>query len=249
MDATTMLATALDPSLLLDMLGFDPLPYQRALLRSQADKVLLLAHRQAGKSSATAALAIHTALHEPGALTLIISHSQRQSGETFGKVVNYYKALGSPAGLAQDNATTLTLGTGSRIVSLPDSIDTIVGFSGPRLIIIDEAARVKDETFIGVRPMLTRSRGRMVCMSTPRGQRGFFHDQWHSTEIGWERIKFPVTENPAIDPAYLAEEMLILGPLWYGQEYLLDWIAADNQVFTTESINAAFDSDLEPLFA
>src|SRR5438309_595857 len=124
MDETTALATALDPSLLMDMLEFDPLPWQRALLRSSSDKILLNCHRQAGKSSATSVLAIHTALSEPGALILIVSASLRQSGELFRKVVNFYKALGSPAGVAEDNATTLTLATGSRIVSLPDSVDT-----------------------------------------------------------------------------------------------------------------------------
>src|SRR5262249_54960710 len=148
----------------------------------------------------------------------------------------------------EDSAVTLALATGSRIVSLPDSVDTIVGFSDPKLIIIDEAARVSDETFIGVRPMLTDSRGRMVAMSTPRGQWGWFHDQWHATEASWERIEFKASQNPRVDPAWLAEERLVMGPLWFGQEYECSFIATENQVFTTESINAAFDSELEPLF-
>jgi hypothetical protein len=233
---------------LLDELGFEPLDWQRRLLRSTSDKLLINCHRQAGKSTATSILAIHTALIEPGALTLIVSASQRQSGELFRKVVTHYKNLGSPAGVREDNATTLTLGNGSRIVSLPDSVDTIVGFSGPRLVIIDEAARVSDETFVGVRPMLTDSRGRMVAMSTPRGQRGWWHNAWYANEQNWERIEFRAEDNPRVDPAWLAEEQLILGPLWFSQEYQCQFIASDNQVFTTESINAAFDSDLEPLF-
>jgi hypothetical protein len=88
----------------------------------------------------------------------------------------------------------------------------------------------------------------MVCMSTPRGQRGWWHDQWFSTEIAWERIEFPIEANPQADSAWVAEERLILGPVWFSQEYQCQFIASDNQVFTTESINAAFDSDLEPLF-
>jgi hypothetical protein len=223
-------------------------PWQRALLRSTSDKVLLLCHRQAGKSTATAALAVHTALSEPGSLILLVSASLRQTGELFDKVVWCYDRLGKPVSVVEDNATTLRLATGSRVVSLPDSPDTIVGFSGPRLIVIDEGSRTSDETFRAVRPMLASSRGRLVAMTTPRGQRGWFCEQWHAAEIAWERVRFPVTDNPRIDPAWLEEERLILGPIWYGQEYLLDFISDENQFFTTESINSAFDSDLEPIF-
>jgi hypothetical protein len=217
-------------------------------LRSTSNQILLNCHRQAGKSTATSILGIHTALMEPGALVLIVSASQRQSGELFRKVVANYKALGSPVPLVEDSATTLSLATGSRVVSLPDSPDTIVGYSGPRLIIVDEAARVSNETFIATRPMLTDSRGRMVCMSTPKGQRGWWHDQWHAREATWERIEFRAEDNPRVDPAWLEEERLILGPLWFAQEYQCQFIADENQFFSTESINAAFDSDLEPLF-
>ena len=78
MDALTMLAMGLDPSLLLDFVGFDPpLPWQRQLLRSTSDQILLNAHRQSGKSSTTAVLAIFVALAEPAsALILIISRSR-----------------------------------------------------------------------------------------------------------------------------------------------------------------------------
>jgi hypothetical protein len=45
--------------------------------------------------------------------------------------------------------TPSALRPGSRVVSLPDSIDTLLGISGPRLVIIDEAGQVSDETFRG----------------------------------------------------------------------------------------------------
>src|SRR4051794_34671351 len=179
MDPRLMLAIELDPSIMLTLIGFDdPLPWQRQLLRSTSDKVLLNCHRQAGKSSVAAALAVWTALVDPGSLTIIVSASQRQSNELFIKVGDFYKALGSPLDATVQNAVTMALANGSRVVSLPDSIDTIVGYSSPQLIIIDEASRLSDETYFGLRPMLTRSRGRMICMSTPRGKRGWFYEAW-----------------------------------------------------------------------
>jgi hypothetical protein len=249
MDPAAALALALDPSLTLELTGIDPDPWQRQLLRSKSDKILVCCHRQNGKSTAAAALGIFTALDEPGALVLIVSASQRQSGELFRKVGAAYKALGTPVPLVEDSTTTLALSTGSRIISLPDSPDTIVGFSGPRLIIIDEAARTSDETFKAVRPMLLASHGRMVALSTPRGQRGWFCEQWHDATIDWERIEFKASQNPRADPVWLSQERKILGPLWYSQEYELAFVAADNQMFATEAINAAFRSDVKPLFA
>ena len=49
--------------------------------------VLLQGPRQAGKSTVVSALALHTALFQPGSLTLILSPGQRQSSETFKKVI------------------------------------------------------------------------------------------------------------------------------------------------------------------
>jgi hypothetical protein len=249
MTDATMLAISIDPSLTLDLTGIDSDPWQRALLRSEADKILLCCHRQAGKSTATAALGIWTALVEPASLTIVVSASQRQANETFRKIVTAYKLLGTPVPLVEDSATTLALANGSRIVSLPDSPDTIVGFSGPQLIIADEAARVSDATFIAVRPMLTASRGRMVAMSTPRGRLGWYYTQWHDPLANWERIAYRASENPRIDPAWLADERQILGPVWYEQEYELEFLESELQFFSTESIGAAFsDRTLKPLF-
>jgi hypothetical protein len=124
--------------------GFEPDPWQVRLLRSGAERMLVNCHRQAGKSTATSALAIHTAIARPDSLVLIISAAQRQAGELFRKVVDAYEALDKPIPAVEDNAVTLALENGSRIVSLPSSETTIRGYSAPRLVIVDEAARVMD---------------------------------------------------------------------------------------------------------
>ena len=242
------LAMQLDPSLLMDAMGFTPDPWQRRVLRSRAERMLLLAHRQSGKSTCVSALAIGTALFEPDSLVLLVSASQRQSGELFRKVVRAYKALGSPIAAVEDSATTLALDNGSRVVSLPDSADTLVGFSAPRLVVIDEGARTSDETFLSVVPMLAVSRGRLVCMSTPLGKRGWFYEAWEDRAATWERVAFRASENPRLDPAFLAEQRRILGERWYAQDFELSFEEAVGQVFSSESINAAFDSTEAPLF-
>src|SRR5437764_10226574 len=90
------LALALDPSLILRARGLAPDPWQRSLLLSSDRQVLLNCSRQAGKSTVVSALALHTALFTRGALVLLLSPSQRQSGEIFRKVLDGYNALGRP---------------------------------------------------------------------------------------------------------------------------------------------------------
>jgi hypothetical protein len=53
----------------------------------------------------------------------------------------------------------------------------ILGFSA-NLVIIDEAARVPDELYKALRPMLTVADGDLWLWSTPFGKAGFFPDNW-----------------------------------------------------------------------
>ncbi len=243
-----MLAMGLDPALMMEALGFDPDPWQRDVLRSTSDRVLLLCCRQAGKSTATAVLALHTALFQPGSLILLLSPSLRQSGELFRKLVTFYGDLDRPIPAVGELATSLTLTNGSRVVSLPGTHETVRGFSGARLVVIDEAAMVPDELFVAVNPMLAVSRGRLVCLSTPLGKRGWFHDAWEGPREPWQRVKVTALDCPRIDPAFLAEQRQTLGERWYRQEYLCSFEETVDQVFSTESVLAAFSSREQPLF-
>jgi hypothetical protein len=96
MSPEKLLALALDPSLILQARGLPPDPWQRELLLSSERQVLLNCSRQSGKSTVVSALALHTALFKPKALVLLLSPSQRQSGEIFRKVTEAYNAVGRP---------------------------------------------------------------------------------------------------------------------------------------------------------
>lgn len=241
------LAVELDASLTLDLLGIAPDAWQRQVLRSTSERMLICVHRQGGKSTAVSGLAVGTALHRDDSLVLLVSASLRQSQELFKKVVWSYRRLGEPIPSVEDNAVTLALANGSRVVSLPDSAATIRGYSGPTLVVIDEAAAVSDETFVALLPMLGVSRGRLILLSTPLGQRGFFHQAWTDEQADWERILHTADMTPRIDKAWLLEQRRILGDRWYNQELMCSFEETVGQVFSTESIVAAFGSDREPL--
>jgi hypothetical protein len=226
-----------DAVILLRQSGMEPDPWQAAMIRSQADRILLLCSRQSGKSTTTAALALATAIREPGSLVLLLSPSLRQSGELFKKVMDHYRALAVPVPTTAESALRLELANGSRLVSLPGTEGTVRGYSGVRLLVIDEAARVEDALYYAVRPMLAVSGGRLIALSTPFGKRGFFHKEYTEGE-GWERVKVTAYECPRISPAFLEEERRSLPAMWFASEYLCEFTDTVDQVFLHDHVQA-----------
>ena len=65
--------------------------WQAKVLRSSGQNILLNCSRQAGKSTTTAVIALHTAFYRPESLILLVSPSIRQSRELFAKVCVFLK--------------------------------------------------------------------------------------------------------------------------------------------------------------
>jgi len=241
------LMLAIDPVRFAQSLGLDPDPWQRDLLLSAESRVILNCSRQSGKSTITAILALHHALNEPGALVLVLSPSLRQSGELFKKIMGFYKDSGKPIASDTETALTVQLHNKSRIVSLPGKEQTVRGFSGVSLLIVDEAARVADELYYAVRPMLAVSQGRLILLSTPFGKRGFFFNEWTESDA-WKKIKITAYECPRIAPDFLEEERLALGEWHFKQEYEAEFSENVDAYFSNDEIMGALSDDVKPLF-
>ena len=241
------LALALDPALIFERMGLDADAWQLQLLRSASPRIALNITRQAGKSTACAALAVWMAVYQSPALILLLSPALRQSQELFKKVMDCYRALGLTVPTQAETALRLELSNGSRIISLPGKEETIRGYSGVSLLIVDEASRVEDELYYSVLPMLAVSGGRLVVPSTPFGKRGWWHEEWVNG-AGWERMEIPATDCPRISPAFLAEVRASMGDWWYQQEFMCQFSSTVDQVFDFEFVNAAITAEVEPLF-
>ncbi len=76
-----------------ERLGFNPDEYQIAVLRG-GKRGIVNGSRQSGKSMVAAAKAVHRADTEPGSLTLLLSPSDRQSGEFMRKAKEFVGRLG-----------------------------------------------------------------------------------------------------------------------------------------------------------
>jgi hypothetical protein len=228
--------------------GIEPDPWQRDVLTSDADRIILLCSRQAGKSSVAAVLGTHRAVKVPGSLILLLAPALRQSQELFRKVKGVYASLGDTVPAVVENVLSLELANGSRIVTLPGKEATIRGFSAPDLVIEDESSRVADGLHQAIRPMLAVSRGRLVLLSSAFGRRGHFYETWEHGGSDWLKIKITAHNVPRIDPVWLEAERAAIGDWWFEQEYLCVFKDAIDSYFRGEDIEA-MAADIAPLFA
>jgi hypothetical protein len=236
-----------DPARILTEARLTPDPWQTDLLRCCSARVLMLASRQTGKSLTAGALALREALLHPGSLTLLLSPSLRQSSELFkDKVLRLFADLGRPLASDSESALRLELSNGSRVVSLPGTEATIRGFASVALLVIDEAARVPDELYRAVRPMLAVSGGKLACLSTAYAEQGFFYEEWVNGGPEWKRVKILASECKRISPEFLEEERRVLGERIYSREYEGIFCSADDACFDYDSIKAAMVRGGEP---
>lgn len=245
--APAIISAALDPTRLFTAAGIEPDPWQRDLLLKPWDRAIINASRQSGKSTVVAALALHTALYRSDALVLVLAPSRRQSKLMLLKAWGLYRDAGRPVAVDNRSELRVRFDNGSRIVALPGSEKTVRGFSDVDLLVADEAARVPDDLYESVRPMLGVSDGRLVALSTPWGKRGWFHEAWTSQQ-DWHRVKQTAHDCPRLSEDFLRQERRELGDWMYRQEYLCEFVDSVDSMFRTEDIEGAFTEDVEPLF-
>lgn len=234
------------PEAAMELAGHPPDQWQTDALRAPGN-LLLLAHRQAGKSETAAAKAICRAI-VARSLVLLVSPSLRQSQELFRKVQDHWTAIGRPMSVTRESALRLELRNGSRIISLPGAEGTIRGYSGVDLLVIDEAARVTDELYHAVTPMIAVSQGQIMALTTPWGKRGWFYHEWLNGGDSWQRFRRVGQDCPRISREFLEEERRTKGPRWFAQEWECSFEEVEDAVFRAEDIEALTgDTGVPPL--
>ncbi len=227
----------LDPAGLFDDVVGPADPWQRKALRSDSKRQLYLASRQSGKSSVAAIKSLHTAMYTPRSLVLLVSPSLPQSQEIFRKCLTAYRDLGRPEGVASESALRLELGNGSRIISLPGSERTNVGYSAD-LLVIDEAARTPSELVEGMLPTVAVTGGSIIALTTPAGSRGWFFELWSqpSVEDVWERFEIGADACPRITDDIIEEARTTRGERHVRQEYFCDFLADTESFFNPQDL-------------
>ena len=231
-----------------EALGYHPDEWAQKVMMSPARYVIENISRQAGKSTCSAAIAVHRAIFFPGSLILVVSPTLRQSGELQRKCMKFYNIVDPKhGGLAEDTKLSVLLTNGSRIVALPGQEDNLRGYSAPDLIIEDESSRVKDDLYTAVRPMLATNQGRLILLSTPNGKTGHFHKIW--TEGGPEWLKILVTADdiPRISSEFLENERLNMTESEFLQEYFCEFQDAEGAFFSSDLFRSLANPDISAL--
>jgi len=227
--------------------GFEPDELQTRVLESNAHRGILNCTRQWGKSTVGSIMAVHRAMTRPGSLVVVASPSDRQSAEFVRKCGEVLGELGVKVRGDGHNSISILLPNKSRIIGLPGVDGTVRGFSAVSLMIIDEAWRVRPEIYKALRPMLAVGGGDLWVLSTPAGRQGFFHSIWAHGGEEWLKVEAPATLCPRIKASFLEEERGQMGPAWFRQEYLCEFVDSGSAMVEREVVERAFDEEVEPL--
>jgi hypothetical protein len=238
-----------DPAAWIDAFApFKLLPYQRdmiATVHGNPHSVLLCA-RQVGKSTIASYYATWWAYTHPGAVVLIVAAVERQSTldlEMVRGLVQGHPALAES--VVELTQTFVRLENGGRLYSLPAGTEgnTIRGFSAD-LILLDEAARVPEEVFAALLPMVaTKPDAKIVLASTPRGRLGFFFECTRNP--AWRVFRVMAEDSPLVDKAYLEKMERSLAEDIYRMEFRAEFIDEATSAFPYALLDAAEDPTLE----
>ncbi|MBD3405089.1 MAG: hypothetical protein GF411_03000 [Candidatus Lokiarchaeota archaeon] len=172
---------------------FYPHWYQVKILRDMSKNIAIRMGRQMGKTAATAIKALWYAFTRPEASTpqeqvtiVIIAPSQRQSKIMYNQIRSYIHA--NPileASVIKSTQQTIKLDNNSVIYNFPvgDSAEKVRGFS-INLLIVDEAAFIKQRIFTAILPSLAGTNGSLILIGTPASRTGLFYQAFYPGKDG-----------------------------------------------------------------
>lgn len=227
--------------------------WQEHLLLNNDRYIIINASRQSGKSTILAVKAAYLALTKPYSLILLVAE-QRQSNEDIRKVRDILKAYDKHlrakyegkmmVGFTTDNKTSLELSHGSRVIALPGN-ERVRGYSAPDLVIMDEAAYLDDEVFVGIDPMLEVSHGQLILASTPNGNQGFFYKEWDNPR--YTRYRIPWHDCPRIKKESIEQKRIVYGDAYVKQEYGTQFLDELTSLFTERALQESIEEEEEVL--
>jgi len=208
--------------------------------------IALRAGRQVGKSTIIARKAGKFAALNKKQSIMIISATERQAYLLFSKVLTYlhdnYRTW-IKKGKDRPTKTEIKLNNGSIIRCLPTGLDGL-GIRGYTvdLLIADEAAFIPESVWPAITPMLATTGGKIILLSTPMGDKGYFHDRffdkdfktWHinAEDIAKQREE-PQSSNML---AHQDREKARMSELQYAQEYLGEFVSDFRRLFSDRII-------------
>lgn len=217
--------------------------YQRALLADTSQRVIVLKARQLGVSQTLAFLAAHEARR--GGVALVVSRTGEQAAEFLLAVRQALAGDPDAPAIARDNLSRLELANGGRAIAQSATPGAGRGHAAT-LAVIDEAAwqEYAREIYTALLPTLAQTGGRLVVVSTPRGQGDPFHELWQralaSDEWSCHELPWSVHPDWSRDPDWRAARIDELGEVGFAREFGCDFAASGAAVFEADDVAALF---------
>jgi len=210
---------------------------------------IVLKSRQIGFSTLAAAYAFWLAFFWPDRFVVMLSKTEREAAKLLSKTKYIYKFLPDwlkdcGPELIQNNVLKMTFDNESVIESLPSANEPARGES-VYLAIIDEMAFLPnpEEAWASIEPIADVG-GRVICLSTAKGEGNIFFQLWHGSQTGTNRFRgifFPWSANTDRDDAWYEKQKAELPEWQLHQEYPSNpeeaFIRSGRPVFDIDAIN------------
>jgi len=219
--------------------GYEPTSYQRKILLDSSKSITVRASRQSGKTEVVAVKVLWNTLLGTGFQTLILAPTLRQSSIIFNKIDMFLLKNDFLGALCNYHSRTyIRLDNGSEIYNLTGrNAESVRGYS-PHLIVIDEAAFIKDEVFTAIEPSMATTNGSLILISTPFGKTGRFYES-HSKLDYFSRYHVPYTDCPFLNQEYVEHEKLNKTEAEFKQEYEAEFVEEADVFFSMALIKEA----------
>ncbi len=211
---------------------------QRAIYKHPARFQVVACGRRFGKTELGKVLA-YKEMAENGGEVWWIAPQYKMSTKTWHELLNTFRPIATWVS-AQERTIVLPNG-GKLIVWAGDSGGDAMRGGSPSLIILDEAAMIKDNSlwFSVILPALTDHKGRAYFLSTPRG-RNWFYDIYkkgdsRSSPIDrddqYKSWNFTSYNNPYISSKVIDDTKKSTPDRFFRQEYLAEFLTDSGTVF------------------
>ena len=229
---------------------FQPFEIQKKLIDSICSHqyTIVLKSRQVGASETVCSYLLCRALTEPGFAAVVFSKTATDSG-ALGKRIRAQAASIEDSSIeftTESNSELSFKGLGT-IYFLPATPRAARGIPSVSVVVLDEAAFLDgaDEIYTAAQPTMATlgDKSKLILLSTPNGMGNMFANLWHGEDDGWNRFKIHYSDIPiyAADPDW-AEKTKAKAKLTdraWRQEYEMDYVASDAQVFPPELVEKA----------
>ncbi|MCD6551018.1 terminase family protein [Thermotoga sp.] len=220
-------------------IGFKPHPGQYDAFMSDARFKILCNGRRWGKSLYSA-IEILPYVFMKEKRVWIVGPTYELAQKVFREVYKYVrprKFLWEANGRCVNSKSEMRIITnlGTEIVGKSaDNPDSLIG-EGLDLLIVDEAARIKEEVWNeALRPTLSDRSGRAIIISTPKGRNWFFRMWTRGKDPNfpeYQSWQHPSSENPYLKPEEIEEARRTLPERAFRQEFLAEFLDDTGGVF------------------